>query len=139
MNKVDGITLLQIIKSGKIKEGTKIVELYHGLPTQHILKYENGEVIWKPGEFVLSDLYNDNYTFGIIEDRPKEIEKLTLKGKDIGYGVMKEWLDFTPNDNEQKICSAIEATGIVTNEIIRAVNYLLKKDKEGELLWKNMI
>ena len=67
----------------------------------------------------------------IIEDKPKKIQKMTLKGENIGYGVMKEWLDFTPNDNEQKICSAIEEIGIKINELIEQVNYLGEKsDKE---------
>lgn len=55
------------------------------------------------------------------------IEKLKIKGEDICYDLMKEWLNFTPNDNEQKICSAIEMIGIKINEIIDKVN---EKEKE---------
>lgn len=81
------------------------------------------------------NLYNAyvwfNLDVGIIEEKPEKIEKLTLNGKTIGFGIMKEWMDFTPNDNEQKICSAIESVGINQNKIIKAVNYLLEKsDKE---------
>ena len=55
------------------------------------------------------------------------IEKLKIKGEDICYGLMKEWLDFTPNDNEQKICSAIEMIGVKINEIIDKVNEKVKE------------
>lgn len=64
----------------------------------------------------------------IIEDKPKEISEITLKGKTIGYGSMRNWLDFLPEGNERKICSAIEKNAMTINEIAKAVNYLLKKE-----------
>lgn len=66
------------------------------------------------------------HTVEIIEEE-KDIEEMTLCGKPIAYGVMSEWLDFTPNDNEQKICSAIETIGIKVNEIVKKINKLKNK------------
>lgn len=76
------------------------------------------------------DCLNDEVE--IIEEieKPKDIQKLTICGKDIGYGVMEEWLDFPPYQNEKKICSAIEQIAINQNKIIEAVNYLLKKEEK---------
>lgn len=72
-----------------------------------------------------------NYEVEIIEDKPKKIGKMTVLGKDITLGSMENWIDNELNDNEQKICSAIDIIGIKTNEIIIALNYLLEKsDKE---------
>ncbi len=73
-----------------------------------------------------------NMKVEIIEEdeKPKEINKLTFRGKDIGYGAMGEWLD-NPSDNELRVCSAIEEISITTNKIINAVNYLLNKEVEN--------
>lgn len=79
--------------------------------------------------YILKDILNDEVE--IIEDKPKKIGKMTVLGKDITLGSMENWIDNELNDNEQKICSAIDIIGIKTNEIIIALNYLLEKsDKE---------
>ena len=60
-------------------------------------------------------------------DEWEDIEDITLNGKDVGYGILKEWLDFAPTDNEQKICSCIETLGIVMNKLIKNQKYLKEK------------
>ena len=83
---------------------------------------------WFSVEHLEFDILNDEIE--IIEE--KEIEEITLLGKEIGYGVMSAWLDFTPNDNEQKICSAIESIGLKINELVREVNKLKGKSENNE-------
>ena len=62
----------------------------------------------------------------IIEE-DKEIKSLTIRGEDIMLGAMVDWLGLEDiNEKEQKMCSAIEMSGIKINELIKAVNELKK-------------
>lgn len=63
-----GIELLQAIKDKKIKENTKIKVFYIGIPTKHILEVTGANLIWKPGEFFVGELWDDEYTFEPIEE-----------------------------------------------------------------------
>lgn len=88
-------------------------------------------------EFLFNDEINPkwmldhlNTTIEILDkenDEFEDIEIMTLEGEEIGYGIMKRWLDFTPNENEQKICSAIEAIGIEFNKVIRNQKKIIEK------------
>lgn len=134
--KVDGITLLQMIRDGKIKEST-LIEVSGGVRIHYpyVKAYGNKKLFWENDDEKCGVVVSDElleYTFEIIEEieKPKDIQKLTICGKDIGYGVMEEWLDFPPYQNEKKICSAIEQIAINQNKIIEAVNYLLKKEDD---------
>ena len=61
----------------------------------------------------------------IIED--KEIEKITVEGKEIKTGAMSEWLGFGDlSEKEKKICSGIEVNAMMINKLIEAVNELKK-------------
>ncbi len=126
--KIDGITLLQMIKDKKIKENTDIRVIWDdGYPEAlTIIHYDGYDLKWKNNTFYARYFYNSNVYFEIIEEKPKEMNEMTLRGEKISYGLMQEWLDFTPNENEQKMCSAIEEIGVTTNELIKRVNYLLK-------------
>lgn len=122
--RVSGITLLQLIKDGKIKNEAKIKKFFLWSDTGNNLIYKNGEVIWKPGEFSLSDLYKDCYTFEIIEERtvsPLKVENNKLNGT---------W------ENGDNYCYTLSAPQRVLlnkiNELVDNVNYLLKKDQENK-------
>lgn len=85
MNKVSGIGLLQNIKNGRLKDNSKIKVVFDDGTNQRdvaIMIYKNDELIWQPGKFKVSMLYDDYYEFEIIENN--KIEKmqdfdLTLK------------------------------------------------------------
>ncbi len=64
----------------------------------------------------------------------EDIEDITLNGETVGYGILKEWLDFTPNDNEQKICSCIETLGIVMNKLIKNQRKIIEKLESKDVL-----
>lgn len=66
--KYTGIELLQAIKDKKIKNNTKIKVFYMGIPTKHILEVTEANLIWKPGEFFVGELWDDEYTFEPIEE-----------------------------------------------------------------------
>ena len=61
----------------------------------------------------------------------KDVEDVRIKDELIdGYGILKNWLDFTPNDNEQKICFCIEMLGTAINQLIKNQKYLKEKLEE---------
>lgn len=111
--KYTGIELLQVIKDKKIKEKTKIRVLYLGLPTKHILKVTEDNLIWEPGEFYVGELWDENYTFEVIEEKPKKIEEMECN--------VESW--FTPSQADIEIIKKV-------NEIRNAVNYLLEKESD---------
>lgn len=131
---IDGLELIRKMQNNEIEENTKIKvyridENFNSVIHEVAeLTYFQNQTLWTGNSFRLSMLYDKKHVFEIVEEE-KEIEKLTLKGKEIGYGVMSEWLDFTPNNNEQKICSAIESIGIKVNELVREVKKLKKEGK----------
>lgn len=123
----NAITVYELL--GLIKDGKAPKKIIYDNKKYFIEVHDyslNGEkVFW---------LFEDNNIIEIMtkkveileEDKPI-IEKITLKGEDIRFGIMSEWLDFNPNENEQKICSAIESIGITLNKIIDYINR--KEDK----------
>lgn len=118
--KVDGITLLQMIKDGKLKDKTTIKIYYHNVPTRHILVYNKGELGWKPGEFLVGDLCRDEYLFEIIEEveKTKEIEPLEF----ISFNKFKSMCP-----EERYAVTAKEYDKL--EELRVAINYLLKKEE----------
>lgn len=69
--------------------------------------------------------------FRILEDKTKEIEEMTLNGRDIRFGSMRNWLG-NCSLQEEKISSAIDSIGIKINELVRAYNSLIKQDTSKE-------
>lgn len=87
MNKLDGIQLMQKIKNGKVKDGSKIKVSYDdGMFDENyvtVIEYKNNDIIWAPSTFKVSMLYDSYYRFEIIEDNNKlEHEK--------GYGYFSQ-------------------------------------------------
>ena len=123
--KVDGITLLQMIKNKEIKDNTKIIDntgkryIYYDSTgnlneiTQLIGDDEETERMYQFTPYQLI-----NYTFEIIEEieKPKNIEELSFKYTNT-YGNASQH-----KASEKDIINKI-------NEISKAVNYLLKQDK----------
>lgn len=112
---VNGITLLQMIKEGKIKENTKIVMLFDGATTSTILKYKLGQLIWNPGEFMVCKLWDDDFDFKIIEEveKPKKINDFKLRQE----------------KGETLIVANMWSIMYKLNEQSKAINYLLEKEK----------
>ncbi len=86
MNKLDGIQLIQKIKNGKVKDGSKIKVFYDdGMFDESyvtVIEYKNNDIIWAPNTFKVSMLYDSYYRFEIIEDNDK-LEKIEIMGEKI--------------------------------------------------------
>ncbi len=118
-NKVNGITLLKMIKDKKLKNNTKINVLFdddliYDLVSE--LRYQDNELIWEPNTFRVAMLYDDSYLFEIIEDNPKKIETLDNRYYDPINGCYcgKKVL------GEDMLVDKI-------NELVDRLNYLLEK------------
>lgn len=107
--KYTGIELLQAIKDGRIADFTKVKVIYLGIPTKHILEVTRDNLMWKPGEFCVGELWDDEYTFEIIEEKPKKIEEFETT--------------YSMNMVEMLMQDKI-------NELQKAVNYLLEKESD---------
>ena len=117
--KYTGIELLQAIKDKKIKDYTKIKVFYIGIPTKHILEVTQANLVWKPGEFFVGELWDDQYTFEVIEEKPKHIEEINksypiFNFDEKSFEAMKDML--------QDVYSK-------QVKIIKSVNYLLDKEE----------
>jgi hypothetical protein len=103
--KVDGITLLQMIRDGKIKEDTKI----------------NGEGIKNCSIKYVTGIYDTlvfiNKEFELIEEENKEID--LLGDGSVNMETQEEIYSFKTN-NEKALKNKI-------NELVRAVNNLIKE------------
>ena len=125
-NKVDGITLLQLIRDGKIKENT-LIEVSGGVRTHYpYVKFgENKRLYWESDHYPINQvvLTDDllEYTFEIIEEtkKPKEIDEW---GKKPFEDLDKDNLSLEKLQIYLRICIRNQ------QEIIKAVNYLLKKE-----------
>ena len=78
---MNGIELLQLIKTGKIENDT-IISVYYddedlGKTLICELRYINNQIYWEEGTFKVSYLYNDSYSFQIVEEE-KDTEELDL-------------------------------------------------------------
>lgn len=112
----------KITYNGEVWEFNKDTKDYRNLIGNRLFSIYKTEVILNHKVKIL-DEENDEF---------EDIEIMTLKGKEVGFGIMNEWLDFTPNDNEQKICSAIEALGIEFNKLIRNQKKIIERSKKDE-------
>lgn len=128
--KVDGITLLQMIKDEKVKENT-LIEVSGGVRTHYpYVKFgENKRLYWENEHYTINQvvLTDDllEYTFEIIEEKekPKEIELLNIECDD------KHQNYYIVNECGTK-CFLTKHSKMIAeqqNEIAKAVNYLLKK------------
>lgn len=111
--KIDGITLLTMIRDKKIDEDT-LIEVSNGIHCHLPYVIFREKLYWAYAKNNIQGLVSSNdlleYTFEIIEEKPKKITSLDLSNFSDEY--------------EEKICLKIE-------ELIQTVNYLLEKsDKE---------
>ena len=83
-------------------------------------------------EYLLSDLSNINSEVEILdeEDEFEDIEEITCEGEKIELGSLNKWLTSTMNDNECKMCSAIECLGMELNRVIKNQKKIIDKLKE---------
>lgn len=122
-NKVDGITLLQMIKEGKIKENT-LIEVSGGFRTHYpYMRFVgiSGRLYWESEDSAISQavLTDDllEYEFEITEEvkKPKKIKK---------------W-DYDIDRFTDSYDTALIALASQNEDLRNAVNYLLEKsDKE---------
>lgn len=124
-NTISVYELLGLIKDGKAPKKIKYEDIIWKYDMQENEYTKEKEDYWLfqdyfPNNLNLLDCLEDKLE--ILEEDKSIIEKLKLRNKDITFGLMNEWLNFTPNQNEQKICSAIESIGIKINEIIDYIN-----------------
>ena len=86
MTRLDGIQLIQKIRNGKVKDGSKIKVFYDdGMFDESyvtVIEYKNNDIIWAPSTFKVSMLYDEYYSFEIIEDNDK-LEKIEIIGEKI--------------------------------------------------------
>jgi hypothetical protein len=79
MTRLDGIQLIQKIRNGKVKDGSKIKVFYDdGMFDESyvtVIEYKNNDIIWAPSTFKVSMLYDEYYSFEIIEDNDKTDEE----------------------------------------------------------------
>lgn len=116
--KIDGITLLTMIRDGKIKKGTKIycsdfVEPYYFDGKTLYLKSNNYKLSLKD---MLENL--DYATYEIIEEKPKKIEEY------------KKNINLASSTNQEQtvkifkyLCDFVDKI----NELTKVINYLLEK------------
>lgn len=127
--KVKGIELFKMIKSGEIKNDTRIKVIYGSYNLIYIFRnyclYDQNNK-----EMRVSVLLSEK-DFEILEDKTEEIEEMTLNGRDIRFGSMRNWLG-NCSLQEEKISSAIDSIGIKINELVRAYNSLIKQDTSKE-------
>lgn len=126
-----GIELLKMIKNYEIKEGTEINVLRVNedcccFDVVAKLKYSDNDLLWSPGTFRSSMLWDNDYLFEIAEDKttPSNIEKIKMvgcevecKSLDASFGIG------TP--------MAMEIAINKINELIDAVSYLLETQNKG--------
>lgn len=126
-----GIDLLQMIKNNEIKEGTEINVLRVNedcccFDVVAKLKYSDNDLLWSPGTFRSSMLWDNHYLFEIVEGKttPSNIEKIKMvgcevecKSLDASFGIG------TP--------MAMEIAINKINELIVVVNYLLDTQNKG--------
>lgn len=124
--KIDGITLLQMIKEGKIKENT-LIEVSGGTRTHYpyIRFSKNKRLYWENKDSSISQavLTDDllEYEFEIIEEKPEKIEPLEL----VNFSKFKEM-----NPEERYLITAKEYDKL--EELRLAFNYLLERSDKDE-------
>lgn len=125
-----GIELLQMIKDGKLEEGTKINVFRED--SKHCLiegiariTYKNDELLWSAGTFRTSMLWNDDILFEINESKkvPSKITGIFQYSQLPSYFRDEKAIN-SINCNFEKHQKAI-------NELTDAVNYLLDTQNKG--------
>ena len=111
-----GIELLQMIKNNEVEEGTEIDVLRVNEESCCFdvvvkLKYINNGLLWPPGTFRSSMLWDNDYLFKIVESKgtPHKIEKI----------------NFVDEFSDSYYDTCLIKTKDKINELIDAVNYLL--------------
>lgn len=125
-----GIELLQMIKNNEVEEGTEINVLRVNeecccFDVVAKLKYSDNDLLWSPGTFRSSMLWDNDYLFEIVESKevPNKIEKIEkLSYQQLGTYQLdnNDTLEFIKSLNDQ-----LTKHGRKINELIKAVNYLL--------------
>ena len=69
---MDGLKLLKEIKLGKITQKDTIIMNYRPSGKKTILKIQNKNLQWQPGEFEIRMLIDDNYNFEIYKEKPEK-------------------------------------------------------------------
>ena len=120
-----GIELLQMIKNYEIKEGTEINVLRTNeecccFDVVAKLKYSDNDLLWSPGTFRSSMLWDNDYLFEIVEGKttPSNIEKIKMVGCEVECKSLDALFGI---DTPMTIEIAINKI----NELTEAVNYLI--------------
>lgn len=123
---MSGIELLQMIKNGKLKEGTKInvikldnIGYGYEYSIVTIITFIHNNLEWPAGTFRSSMLWDNNYLFEIVESKkvPNKISGEFQYSRLPSYFRDEEAIN-SVNCNFEQHQKAI-------NELIDAVNYLL--------------
>lgn len=124
MNKLDGIQLMQKIRNGKVKDGSKIKVSYDdGMFDESyvtVIEYKNNDIIWAPSTFKVSMLYDSYYRFEIIEDNDK-LEKIPYEFN-LGY--------INTNDKDlviKEMNKTINGIYVDINKVIDHINKIEEK------------
>lgn len=121
-----GIELLQMIKNGELKEGTKInvIKLeervsFYDYSTVTIITFIQNNLEWPAGTFKSSMLWDNDYLFEIMEreEVPNKIEKL--------YHILNG------DDKQGTYYKLADEMFYKINELIDTVNYLLDTQNKG--------
>lgn len=120
-----GIELLQMVKNNEIKEGAEINVLRTNeecccFDVVAKLKYSDNDLLWSPGTFRSSMLWDGAYSFEIIGEKIKERYQYSL----IPPYCKDEELIRIVNRNFEQHQKAI-------NDLIDAVNYLFDTQNKG--------
>ena len=120
-----GIELLKMIKNYEIKEGTEINVLRVNedcccFDVVAKLKYSDNDLLWSPGTFRSSMLWDNDYLFEIVEGKttPSNIEKIKMVGCEVECKSLDALFGI---DTPMTIEIAINKI----NELTEAVNYLI--------------
>ena len=120
-----GIELLQMIKNNEVEEGTEIIVLRANeecccFDVVAKLKYSDNDLLWSPGTFRSSMLWDNHYLFEIVEGKttPSNIEKIKMVGCEVECKSLDALFGI---DTPMTIEIAINKI----NELTEAVNYLI--------------
>lgn len=121
--KINSEKLYQYINELATNEKVKFKVYYDDTYTTDILW--NGENFeWESGRFSSEAFFNPLYDFEVIEDKPKHIEELKIEQDGATYYIKNEF---------RTKCYLTKHSKIIAdkfNELSKAVNYLLDKDKQ---------
>lgn len=133
-----GIELLQMVKNGELREGTKVnvikleerVNIYDYSTVTTII-FTNNNIEWPAGTFKVSMLWDRNYLFEIMEreessDKAEKIGKLSYQQLGTYQLDNNDTLEFIKSLNDQ-----LTKHGRKINDLIETVNYLLDTQNKG--------